>query len=40
MKIEVGEKKESGKIFIKIAFDPKIPESRFVIGKDTGENTL
>ena len=39
MKIEVSEKKKSGKDFVKIAFDPKIPESRFVIGKD-GEETL
>ncbi len=39
MKIEVSEKKESGKYFVKIAFDSKVPESRFVVGKN-GEETL
>jgi leucyl aminopeptidase len=39
MKIEVTEKKELVKDFVKIAFDPKINESRFVVGKD-GEETL
>src|SRR4030043_652883 len=39
MKIEVGKKRESGKDFVRIAFDPKIPESRFMIGKN-GEEIL
>ena len=40
MKIEVSEKKEYPKDFVKIAFDAKIPESRFVIGKDGGETLV
>ncbi|MFA5926374.1 MAG: leucyl aminopeptidase family protein [Parcubacteria group bacterium] len=39
MKIEVSDKKEFKKDFVKISFDPKISESRFVVGKD-GEKTL
>src|SRR3989339_1250499 len=39
MKIEVAEKKEAGKDFVKIAFGPKIAESRFVVGKNE-EKTL
>jgi leucyl aminopeptidase len=39
MKIEVTEKKELGKDWVKISFDPKVPESRFVVGKN-GEETL
>ena len=33
LRIEVSEKKELPSDFVKIAFDPKIPESRFVIEK-------
>lgn len=40
MKIEVSEKKELLKNSVKIAFDSKIPESRFVIGKDGAETLL
>ncbi|HBB37225.1 MAG: putative cytosol aminopeptidase [Candidatus Moranbacteria bacterium GW2011_GWC1_45_18] len=39
MKIEVSGKKELPKDFVKIAFDPKVPESRFAVGKN-GEETL
>ncbi len=40
MKIEVvSDKIAPKKDFVKIAFDPKIPESRFVVGKD-GNETL
>lgn len=40
MKIGVREKKESLKNFVKIAFDPKIPESRFVVGKNREETLV
>lgn len=40
MKIEVSEKKELGKDFVKIAFDPKVPESRFAVGKDESETLV
>ncbi|MDD5489719.1 MAG: leucyl aminopeptidase family protein [Candidatus Moranbacteria bacterium] len=39
MKIEVSEKKELPKDFVKIVFDLKVPESRFSVGKN-GEETL
>lgn len=40
MKITVAEKKELAKDFVKITFDPKIPESRFIIGKDSEETLV
>src|SRR3989339_604558 len=40
MKIEVSGKKELPKDFVKIAFDPKIPESRFIVGKDGNETLI
>jgi len=37
MKIEVSGKKGLAKDFVKIAFDSKVPESRFMVGKDGDE---
>ncbi len=40
IKIKVSEKKELPNDFVKIAIDPKIPESRFMIGEDKKETLV